>query len=464
MPTPLISNVTATNVDQTTAGIGWDVSQFATGQVEYGTTTAYGSLSTPEITFNYDSHYQILSGLSPGRLYHFRVKSANAGGILAVSGDYTFTTLAASPTPTPLPTATPTPTASPAPTPAPTSAPSGARPFAAPTTSGTRTVPATIDATGSSDASTALNTFIRNSPDGSLISFPAGGTYRLDKGLLLAGRNNLVLDGNGATLLLRGSGNDEAASAFLLRGSNHVAISDFTVVGNNPNTTTIFNGGTELQHVLSLSGWYGGQPSTYVEISNVTASHLYADGAYLEGQNVAPYAPSHHVWIHNNDWSYIGRNAVSSINVNDVLVEDNRFDKIAMDAWDLEPNLAVEQVRRNTFRRNTVGSYGHMTQFLGWFVGSWNPTNQSPISDIVVTDNTVAGLAVSGYDGSPRGLTSRFTSPGSRITFTNNTSSRAVRGPAITFANIAGVTVGNNQQTLLSGSLTSFTNCTGIQQ
>ena len=206
-----------------------------------------------------------------------------------------------------------------------------------------------------------------------MISFPAGGTYRLDKGLLLAGRNNLVLDGNGAKLLLRGSGNDEAASAFLLRGSNHVAISDFIVVGNNPNTTTIFNGGTELQHVLSLSGWYGGQPSTYVEISSVTASHLYADGAYLEGQNVAPYAPSHHVWIHNNDWSYIGRNAVSSINVNDVLVEDNRFDKIAMDAWDLEPNLAVEQVRRNTFRRNTVGSYGHMTQFLGWFVGAGTP-------------------------------------------------------------------------------------------
>ena len=93
----MISNVAATNVDQSTAGIGWDVSQYATGQVEYGTTTAYGSFSAPEITYNYDSHYQILSGLTPGRLYHFRVKSANAGGALAVSGDYTFTTLAASP-------------------------------------------------------------------------------------------------------------------------------------------------------------------------------------------------------------------------------------------------------------------------------------------------------------------------------------------------------------------------------
>ena len=121
MPTPLISNVTATNIGQTTAGIGWDVSQFATGQVEYGTTPAYGSLSTPESTFNYHSHYKILSGLLPGRLYHFRVKSANASGALAVSGDYSFTTLAATPAPTP--TRTP-----PRPAPTPTPTPTHARP------------------------------------------------------------------------------------------------------------------------------------------------------------------------------------------------------------------------------------------------------------------------------------------------------------------------------------------------
>ena len=95
--------------------------------MEYGTTTAYGSVSVPENTFRYVSHYQVLSGLTPGRLYHFRVKSGNVDGNVAVSGDYTFTTLAATPTPTPTvaptpipplqPMATPVPTATPTPTP-----------------------------------------------------------------------------------------------------------------------------------------------------------------------------------------------------------------------------------------------------------------------------------------------------------------------------------------------------------
>jgi len=55
----------------------------------------------------------------------------------------------------------------------------------------------------------------------------------------------------------------------------------------------------------------------------------------IEGRNTAPYEPSDEVWIHDNDASYIGRNAVSSIDVTDVLVEDNSFTKIGMDAWDL---------------------------------------------------------------------------------------------------------------------------------
>jgi len=366
----------------------------------------------------------------------------------------------AAPDPTPAPTPKPTPTATPDPTPPP---PSTTRPFPAPVTSATYRVPTSIDASGGSDASAQLISFIKGVPDGSVISFPAGAVYRIDKGLLMAGRRNLVLDGNGATLRMRGAGNDEAASAFLLRGSSHIAVRQFTVVGNNPNTTNIFVPGNELAHVLSLSGWYGGGPSSYVEISNVTASHLYGDGAYLEGRNIAPYEPSHDVWIHDNDWSYIGRNAVSSIDVVDVLVEANYFSKIGMDAWDIEPNFAAQQIRRNTFRQNTIGSYSHMTQYPGYFVSSWNPTGLSPISDILVAGNNVAGIASSNFDGKPRGLTSKFVVPNtSNIVFRNNTTTRAAYGPVLYFKDVNGVTVSGNDQPLISGTEAGFSNCTNV--
>ena len=38
------------------------------------------------------AHAQRLSGLAPGTLYHYRVRSTNQGGAETVSGDFTFTT------------------------------------------------------------------------------------------------------------------------------------------------------------------------------------------------------------------------------------------------------------------------------------------------------------------------------------------------------------------------------------
>jgi hypothetical protein len=364
----------------------------------------------------------------------------------------------AAPDPTPKPTPDPTP--KPTPTPPP---PTSTRPFAAPVTTDTYRVPSSIDASGGSDASAELISFIKSVPNGSVISFPGSGVYRIDKGLLLAGRTNLVLDGNGATLKMRGAGSDEAASAFLLRGSSHIAIRQFTVVGNNPNTSTIFVPGNEQGHVLSLSGWYGGGPSSYVEMSNVAGSHVYGDGAYLEGENVGTHRPSHDIWIHDNSFSYVGRNGVSSINVTDVLVEDNRFDKIGYHVWDIEPNLAAERVVRNTFRQNSVGSYSHIAHLLGFFVASWNPTGLSRIDSITVAGNTVSGTASASYDGSPRGLNLKFVVGNtSDVVVKNNSSTRAAIGPVLYFSKVSGVTVTNNTQPLVSGSLARFDNCTNV--
>ena len=61
-------------------------------------------------------------------------------------------------------------------------------------------VPSTIDATGTSDASAALNSWLPSVPNGSTIVFKAGGVYRMDQSLAVGRRQNLVLEGNGATL------------------------------------------------------------------------------------------------------------------------------------------------------------------------------------------------------------------------------------------------------------------------
>lgn len=88
---PTISNIVATVTSPTTVTISWDLSEAGTGEVEFGTTTAYGSSGGVEARF-FTSHSQALEGFEPDTLYHFRVKSANALGYLSVSADGTFTT------------------------------------------------------------------------------------------------------------------------------------------------------------------------------------------------------------------------------------------------------------------------------------------------------------------------------------------------------------------------------------
>jgi hypothetical protein len=88
---PVIWGVTASSVTPSQATIVWTTDLFADSQVEYGLTTSYGSTTTRN-TMLVKAHTMTLSGLSSGRLYHFRVQSRDAAGITAVSRDYTFTT------------------------------------------------------------------------------------------------------------------------------------------------------------------------------------------------------------------------------------------------------------------------------------------------------------------------------------------------------------------------------------
>jgi hypothetical protein len=90
---PAISFVSTSWITPTGATISWTTNEGANSQVDYGLTTVYGSSTAlqPDLV---TSHALILSGLMPGAQYHYRVRSSDGAGNLAVSGDYTFKTAA----------------------------------------------------------------------------------------------------------------------------------------------------------------------------------------------------------------------------------------------------------------------------------------------------------------------------------------------------------------------------------
>lgn len=97
LPPPVLSGIAAdasTFATTFATTISWVTDQPSASQVEYGMTAAYGSSTTLDTSL-VTGHSQALVGLTPGTTYHYRVSSRNAGGQLATSGDFTFTTPAA---------------------------------------------------------------------------------------------------------------------------------------------------------------------------------------------------------------------------------------------------------------------------------------------------------------------------------------------------------------------------------
>ncbi len=90
---PVVSAISATSISDDGATISWTTNEAADTQIEYGTSTAYGS-STSLNTSMVTSHSGTLTGLNELTLYHYRVLSRDAAGNLTTSGNNTFTTIA----------------------------------------------------------------------------------------------------------------------------------------------------------------------------------------------------------------------------------------------------------------------------------------------------------------------------------------------------------------------------------
>ena len=88
---PQISQVAANNLTMSGATIAWQTDENADAQVEYGRDTNYGSFSALDGNLA-TSHTIALSNLAAGTTYHYRARSKDAAGNLAISNDFTFTT------------------------------------------------------------------------------------------------------------------------------------------------------------------------------------------------------------------------------------------------------------------------------------------------------------------------------------------------------------------------------------
>ncbi|MFQ5500092.1 MAG: fibronectin type III domain-containing protein, partial [Candidatus Zixiibacteriota bacterium] len=87
----VISNVQTSSITVSTVRVSWTTDEPSNSQVEFGSTTAYGSLTAqqPSMVTNHNS---TMTNLSPGTTYHFRVRSVDGSGNIALGSDQTVIT------------------------------------------------------------------------------------------------------------------------------------------------------------------------------------------------------------------------------------------------------------------------------------------------------------------------------------------------------------------------------------
>ena len=90
---PALSSIGAGGITSTGATVTWTTNEASDSQVQYGTSSSYGSTTTLNSSL-VTSHSVSLTGLAAGTVIHYRVLSHDASGNLATSADQTFTTTA----------------------------------------------------------------------------------------------------------------------------------------------------------------------------------------------------------------------------------------------------------------------------------------------------------------------------------------------------------------------------------
>lgn len=124
---PVISDITVSDVTDTSVKVTWTTDENATSIVTYGPTSSYGATTTGDST---TSHSIILTSLTANTTYHYQLQSVDSSGNSTTSDDNTFVTAKAAVviTATPTPSLTPTPKITPYVSLTPTPTPADTRP------------------------------------------------------------------------------------------------------------------------------------------------------------------------------------------------------------------------------------------------------------------------------------------------------------------------------------------------
>ncbi|MFP5255285.1 MAG: right-handed parallel beta-helix repeat-containing protein [Acidimicrobiia bacterium] len=273
-----------------------------------------------------------------------------------------------------------------------------------------------VDATGATDVSAAMAAFLAAVPDGATIDLQPGGRYRMESTLVISGRRDLTVRGNGATFVATTTGDLMRASVRIAH-SHGITLRDLAIVGANPTAGAkdrIFRPELAGQHGVDLNS------ATQVSLIGLTITDVYGDFVYVGQRDGGP--PSDGVLVQRGTFARSGRQGVTFTSARNVVVEHSTISEAKRSTFDFEPGrgagLSVSHVtiRGNRVERGPLlfvaaeghGPVDHVTiegnQLTGMTMGiAMEDLDGGVRRDWKVLDNTADMRS-----GNPHGATMRF--------------------------------------------------------
>lgn len=258
-------------------------------------------------------------------------------------------------------------------------------------------------------------------PDGNTARFAADACYGQDGTIAVAGRTNLVIDGQGSEFRTLTAGDSHRANWRFTGGSN-LTVRNMAVRGSNANG--VYSPGFEWQHGFSVEGVQG------MTLEDVQASETWGDGVYLDHSVSSPTcgddaSSARDVLVADATLERIGRQGVAVVDAEDVTVRDSVIGPVALANVDLETDHDCSLARHVTITRNQFGAHT-------WSVVDSVGFGADPqVGDVTVTDNTQTVAAPACFaavrilapvvpDGQPPVYRSGYTFSGNRLLGTRN--------------------------------------------
>lgn len=239
--------------------------------------------------------------------------------------------------------------------------PAAELPFpAAAVAAATYVAPADIDATGATDVTAALNAFIQRVPDGSVITFPAGARYRIESVVAIGGRQNLVIDGNGAQFFATTDGTGATPTGpndvqwlwprhrdqILVFNSTNVTLRNLTVRGANPRAGTNEDAYVEAYEAQAGVEFYRTVNS---RLENCQISDTYGDFVYIGHRAQGTV-------VTGCTMTRSGRQGISAVDATGVVIYRNDISQVRRSMFTLEPYVRDWSVTNVWIVANTVGA------------------------------------------------------------------------------------------------------------